>query len=204
MGMLRLPTMPDQERNGAIDPWANRDDAGREHAPFRYRVPVLGWLKPLGLSATEQYELRVALRAHRSWFADKVGPSTTMGACILILVLPDLLSSLILNNDSLALKLITPRYGVPLGVIFILNGWLWIPPTNPPLFRHLALSRKRCPTCMYRIDRSAKDACGRRICSECGHVWWIPGEDAGRGQMRLDHTTSPPHTTTSTGFPPNS
>lgn len=61
--------------------------------------------------------------------------------------------------------------------------------------RDAMLAAGLCASCAYAINevRVQPDDCS--ICPECGAAWKLPHPPA---------TTAPPHTTTSTGFPPNS
>ncbi len=202
--MLRLRMMADQVASVPIDAGIPCDDAGRACAPFRYRVPVLGWLKPMGLSRAERRRLYDALRAGWPLGTRKAGIGSTVAGLVLAVVLLDQLSYLIATGNVWTIKFVQPVFGLPVAVLLMTASWLWVPPTNPALFRRTLLRLGRCPACRYRIDRSAKDGGGRRVCSECGHAWWLPGDDKRGGQTHAEGITPPPLTTTSTGLPPNS
>ena len=59
------------------------------------------------------------------------------------------------------------------------------------------LTLERCPACAYSLRGVEADADGCVQCPECGAAWRLPTQPA-------SNTTAPPHTTTSTGDPPNS
>lgn len=76
--------------------------------------------------------------------------------------------------------------------------------------RRVMLAEERCASCAYPLVGLQVEADGCTVCPECGAAWRLdPTDIAGTRALSgaTNHppaTTAPPHTTTSTGFPPNS
>lgn len=76
--------------------------------------------------------------------------------------------------------------------------------------RRVLLAEERCASCAYLLTGIPAEGDGCTLCPECGAAWQLDSTDvAGTRALAAaathpPETNSPPHTTASTGFPPNS
>lgn len=180
------------------------DHRGQPYESPHYRYEPFGRLKPLGLTRPNYLALHRALTP-AGWRKHKKRRLWWCG----IYSLPAALSFAWMSS-----ALAGPKTAAPLavGVWFVLFTvtlvvslfWRGVPPVDQAVFRREMLRLKHCPSCCYDLSFARLDEQRRRLCPECDHAWWLPSDGWPAQAAAVDHTTSPPQTTTSTGLPPNS
>lgn len=180
------------------------DHRGQPYESPHYRYEPFGRLKPLGLTRKNYLALHKALtptkwrksRLRRYWSC--AGASAPIALLSMWIV-----SGLIGYRSNLLLFLLLWPLTCTLFFVVSVYG-RWVPPIDPSRFRQAMLRLKHCPKCCYDISCALLDEGERRVCPECGHAWRLPSDRRRKVVNHAAHTTSPSHTTTSTGLPPNS
>jgi len=144
----------------------------------------------IGAQAFSRVDAQLALHVRRRMlavFAWIAGVTLVLGCAGVVLMLPGTSGTVVL------------LYLGMLGTVVWIVRWRR---SRSPLRlldsfarRDTLLAAGLCASCAYSIDGIPPAPDGCAVCPECGAAWKLPHPAT---------TTSPPHTTTSTGFPPNS